>query len=397
MQMGIFLNTRVHEGTLTYEMGSNGIEFASNICHFPQRFFGLMKMRFQKFMFLFFLTLLFSPPLLALLFSGEAHCRPSGEDGYRDKVGMKIKQEGRVAPRKGVELGSGGTRTRKRNILIILDASGSMWGQIALRAQGGTGAKRCKIEIAKKVLEEYIGDLDEEKVNVGLRVFGQYPEIGCKDSQLIIPMGPLDKEAFKGTMKKVKPGHLGKTPIAYSLRKALVDISTPGDIRRFLDSGEFSGGEKSIILMTDGEGGCDNIKEVRGLEDDLRHLGVDIVKVNVIELKLSQREKRGHMAELGIQFDMEAHLRKISRSTEGQYISIEAKPGMGIEEFERQFSKSMRIVAPTNTRERLLSLLYRSIDRINGYISTHMSATIIPSIILFSIFFIFAMRWFFQK
>ena len=308
---------------------------------------------------------------------------------------MKIRQEGRVAPRKDVELGSG--EDRKSNILIILDASGSMWGRISLRDPGGTRAQRCKIEIAKKVLEEYVDDLDEEKVNVGLRVFGQYPEIGCKDSQLIIPVEPLDKEAFKGTMKKVNPGHLGKTPIAYSLRKALVDISTPADIRRFLDFGEFSGGAKSIILITDGEGGCDSIEEVRGLEEDLRLLGVDIVKINVIELKLSQKEKRDHMVELGIQSDMEAHLKKITKRTEGQYIRIEAKPGMGIEEFERQLSKSMRIVAPTNTKERLLSLLYRGIDRINEFVSANMSATVIPSMILFSIFFVFTMKWFFQR
>ena len=210
-------------------------------------------------------------------------------------------------------------------------------------------------------------------------------------------MGPLDKEAFKKTMKRVKPGHLGKTPIAYSLRKALVDISTPDDMRRFLDSGEFSGGEKSIILITDGEGGCDSIEEVRGLEDDLRLLGVDILKINVIELKVSQKEKRDQKAELGMQLDMEVHLRKITERTAGQYISVEAKPGTGIEEFERQLSKSIRVVAPTNTRERLLSLLYRGIHWINEIVSTHMSATLIPSMILFFIFFRFAMRWVFQK
>ena len=174
-----------------------------------------------------------------------------GRGGYHDKVRMKIGQEKWVPPRKEVKPKP--RENGKENILIILDASGSMWGQISLGGPGTTRAHRCKIEIAQKVLEEYIDDLDEEKVNVGLRVFGRYRERGCKDSQLIIPVGPLDKEAFKETMKRVKPGYQGKTPIAYSLRKALVDISTPNDVRRFLDSGEFSGGEKSIMLITDGE------------------------------------------------------------------------------------------------------------------------------------------------
>ncbi len=164
-----------------------------------------------------------------------------------------------------------------------------------------------------------------------------------------------------------------------------------------MDEGAFSGGDKSIILITDGEGGCDSIEEVRGLEDDLGLLGIDILKINVIELKASQKEKREQMAEVGVQLNMEAHLRKITERTAGQYISIEAKPGTGIEEFERQLSKSIRVVAPTNIRERLLSLLYRGIHWTNGFVSTHMSATLIPSMILFFIFFRFAMKWVFQK
>jgi len=352
-------------------------------------------MRLERHMSPFFLALLISLTLLPVLFSEGAYSSPLGKNRYGKKVRVKIKQGERIPYRRSVEPGPG--ENRETNILIILDASGSMWGQVSFGEPANTRVQRCKIEIAKKVLVEYIDDLDEEKVSVGLRVFGQHPEKGCKDSQLIIPVGPLHKGTFKGTMEQVKPGHMGKTPLAYSLRRALVDISTPSDMRRFLDSGEFSGGEKSIVLITDGEGGCDTIEEVRGLEDDLRHLGVDIVRINVIELKVPQKERRNEMAELGIQSDMEAYLKKISQTTEGQYIRIEAKPGMGIEEFERQLSKSVRMVVPTNTRERILSLLYRGIRWINGFISTHMSATLIPSMILFSIFFTFAMKWFFRK
>jgi hypothetical protein len=362
--------------------------YSAHVCY------ELMKMRLERYMSPFFLGLLIFLPLLPVL-SEEAHPSLLGRGGYGKKVRMKIGQEKWVPPRKEVKPGP--KETGKENILIILDASGSMWGQVSLGKPGTKRYQRCKIEIAQKVLEEYVDDLDEEKVNVGLRVFGRYRERGCKDSQLIIPVGPLHKEAFKGTMRKVKPGHQGKTPMAYSLRKALIDISTPSDMQRFLDSGEFAGGEKSIILITDGEGGCDSIEEVRGLEDDLRLLGVDIVRINVITLKIPQKEKHEQIPELGIQADMKIHLKKISRMTEGQYIDIEAKPGMGIEEFERQLSRSVRIVAPTNTRERVISLFYRGIYWINGFISAHALSTLIPSMVLFSIFFSFTMRWFFHK
>lgn len=351
-------------------------------------------MRLARYMSPFFLALLICLPLLPV-FSEEVHPSLLGRGGYGKKVRMKIGQEKWVRPRKEVKPKP--RENVKENILIILDASGSMWGQVSLGNPGTTRYKRCKIEIAQKVLEEYIDDLHEKKVNVGLRVFGRHRERGCKDSQLIIPVGPLDKEAFKETMKRVKPGHQGKTPMAYSLRKALVDISTPSDMQRFLDSGEFSGGEKSIILITDGEGGCDSIEEVRGLEDDLRLLGVDIVRINVIALRIPQKEKSDQMAELGVQANMEIHLKKISNITEGQYINIEAKPGMGIEEFERQLSRSVRIAVPTNTRERVISLLYRGIQWMNRFIGTHTFVTLVPSMIVFSIFFTFAMRWFFHR
>ncbi len=360
----------------------------------PHVCFELMKMRFERYMFPFFLALLISLPLLPVL-SEEVHSSLLGRGGYGKKVRVKIGKEKWVPPPKRVKPGP--KENGKENILIILDASGSMWGRVSFGEPGINRYKRCKIEIAQKVLEEYVDDLDEEKVNVGLRVFGRYRERGCKDSQLIIPIGPLDKEAFKETMKRVRPGHEGKTPMAYSLRKALVDISTPSDMQRFLDSGEFAGGEKSIILLTDGEGGCDSIEEVRGLEDDLRLLGVDIVRINVIALKIPQKEKSDQMAELGIQEDMEIHLKKISHLTEGQYIDIEAKPGMGIEEFERQLSRSVRIAVPTNTRERVISFLYRGIQWMNGFIRTHTFATLVPSMLVFSIFFTFAMRWFFHR
>ena len=350
-------------------------------------FFELMKMRFKGFALPFFLALLISVPFL------PAHglARENWE-----KVRMKIENNGKVHPPKGIVASP--DESKKEHMLIILDASGSMWGQISLKGPDNVPVQKCKIEVARNVLEEYVDALDEGKVNLGLRVFGRRRELGCQDSELIIPVRPLGREAFKGTVRNVRPGHMGKTPIAYSLRKALVDISTPSDIRRFIDSGEFSGGKKSIILITDGKEGCDSIEQVNGLEEDLRRLGVDIVKINVIALKIPSQEVRAdYVSEPGVQLDMEAHLRKISRRTAGHYLSVEAKPGMGIEEFERQMSKSMRIVAPTNTRERIISLLYRGIDRINEYVSAHMSATVIPTMVLFSIFIFFAMRWFFQR
>ncbi len=65
-------------------------------------------------------------------------------------------------------------------ILFILDASGSMWGQIDGFA---------KIVTAKEVLVARINDLPEP-INVGLMVFGHRAEKDCQDIEMVIPPGP---------------------------------------------------------------------------------------------------------------------------------------------------------------------------------------------------------------
>ena len=167
-------------------------------------------MRLRRFVFPCFLAILVFLPIL----SGNALARERWE-----KARAKIDGDVKSQPPKGIPVSP--DESRKEHMLFILDASGSMWGQVSLKSPGSSRNQKCKIEIAAKVLEEYVDDLDEKKMNVGLRVFGRHRELGCQDSQLVIPVGVLDKQAFKRMVREIKPGHLGKTPIVYSLRKAL--------------------------------------------------------------------------------------------------------------------------------------------------------------------------------
>ena len=67
------------------------------------------------------------------------------------------------------------------NVMIVLDASGSMRGQI----EG-----RTKMEIAKQAIREVLKTIPED-VRVGLRVYGhQSPRYkhDCKDSKLEVPL-----------------------------------------------------------------------------------------------------------------------------------------------------------------------------------------------------------------
>lgn len=118
------------------------------------------------------------------------------------------------------------------NMELILDASQSMNHEMEGRA---------KIDIAKETLINFIIELPNE-VNVGLRVYGTDSLKGCKDTKLLIPIKPIDKDVLITAIDLVEPRAM--TPIAYSLEQAQRD---------------FQGleGEKVIVLLTDGQDTCE--------------------------------------------------------------------------------------------------------------------------------------------
>ncbi len=122
-------------------------------------------------------------------------------------------------------------------VLLMLDASGSMKDP---DPTGGT-----KMDAAKKAL---ISSLDAipANVEVGLRVYGAGNDGNgapgsCEDSQLITPVGPLDKAAMTESINGFTPR--GDTPIAYALQQGANDLGTDG--------------KRRIILVSDGEETCD--------------------------------------------------------------------------------------------------------------------------------------------
>lgn len=131
---------------------------------------------------------------------------------------------------------------------FILDSSGSM------NAKMGTERK---IDVARNALTAAISETPEGNI-AALRIYGhRIPNNkkaeSCKDSELAIPFGPIDKAAFLAAMNRAKP--LGQTPIAYSLQLAAQDFGKPGD--------EVA----TIILVSDGEETCggDPVAVVKGL------------------------------------------------------------------------------------------------------------------------------------
>lgn len=176
----------------------------------------------------------------------------------------------------------GAERQAAKNVELVLDASNSMWGQIDSVA---------KIAIAKDVLERIINELPAE-MNVGLRLYGHRYGLNdpkaCQDTELKVPIGPIDKAGLIDNIKKIQPR--GKTPLVYSVLQAGKDFQ---DIR---------GG--SIILITDGIESCEG--NINSIAPTLKKSGIDL-KVHIVGFDIKEVEAR-------------TELEAIAKSTEGTYL-----------------------------------------------------------------------------
>lgn len=149
-------------------------------------------------------------------------------------------------------------------IYIILDSSGSMWGELPDKSR--------KVDTAKKVLKEYVSG-DFEGYELAFRVYGHRKKGDCKDSELLIPFGEPDQviTELSESIDSIKP--LGKTPITYSLEQALSD---------------FGDKQGEIILISDGIETCD--ADPCELVRQWKEKNVAI-KVHVVGLGLDEKSK----------------------------------------------------------------------------------------------------------
>ncbi|MEM7349866.1 MAG: hypothetical protein AAF657_03610 [Acidobacteriota bacterium] len=149
-------------------------------------------------------------------------------------------------------------------VYVILDGSGSMWGQLP----GGSH----KITAAKDVIQGFVAD-DYAGRELAFRVYGHRRKGDCADSELVVPFSTPDAaiEQMRAFAEGVNPK--GKTPISRSLRAALEDFGKrPGE----------------IILVSDGIETCD--EDPCALVREWRARSVD-VRVHVVGLGLEDKER----------------------------------------------------------------------------------------------------------
>ncbi|MBN1842920.1 MAG: VWA domain-containing protein [Deltaproteobacteria bacterium] len=153
------------------------------------------------------------------------------------------------------------------NLIFILDASGSMWGQV----QG-----KAKIAIAKEVLTDLIEKVPDDAI-VGLVVYGHRRKGDCNDVEELVPLGPIDKGKLIKEIQALSPK--GKTPITLSVRKTAEKIKHLED-------------ETTIILVSDGKETCEGdpcalVKELKaaGIKFVMHVIGFDVTEEEKVQLE----------------------------------------------------------------------------------------------------------------
>lgn len=148
------------------------------------------------------------------------------------------------------------------NTLFILDASGSMWGQIKGKA---------KITIAKEVMAKLVPELPRNN-RIGLIAYGHRRKGDCNDVETLVKLGANNRQTVLDAVKGLNAK--GKTPLTSSVNRAFKMLQ-----------GEK--GESTIILVSDGIESCqgDPCKTVKAA----RKYGIKFV-LNTIGFGLSKGE-----------------------------------------------------------------------------------------------------------
>jgi Ca-activated chloride channel family protein len=150
-------------------------------------------------------------------------------------------------------------------VMLVLDASGSMWGQI----EG-----RTKIEIAREVMGELLQDWDAN-IALGLMAYGHRRKGDCNDIEALFPVGQPDAAAMIQAMDAINPK--GKTPLSEAVRRAAVDL-------RYTEE------RATVVLISDGVETCGADPCAVGAE--LAMAGVDFT-AHVIGFDVKDEEQVG--------------------------------------------------------------------------------------------------------
>jgi Ca-activated chloride channel family protein len=148
--------------------------------------------------------------------------------------------------------------------IVVLDASGSMWGQIDGRP---------KVDIARETLRTVLQSVPSD-MELGLMAYGHREKGACEDIELIVP--PEAGTATAITQAADAMRFLGKTPLTAAVRQAAEAL-------------RYSEEKSTVILITDGVETCE--ADPCALGKELEAAGVDFT-AHVVGFGLTAEEGR---------------------------------------------------------------------------------------------------------
>ena len=150
----------------------------------------------------------------------------------------------------GVLTFAGSALCASTDVMLILDASNSMWG----RVDGEP-----KIVVARRAVVDLAATLPPD-TRIGLMTYGHRRAGDCGDIETIVPVGTVDPTAIKNKVDVLKPR--GRTPLSEAVRRAAEELA-------------YTDRPARVILVSDGIETCN--ADPCALASELKGTGVDFV------------------------------------------------------------------------------------------------------------------------
>jgi len=168
-------------------------------------------------------------------------------------------------------------QTNNRDVMVVFDMSGSMWGQVDGVA---------KVEIARDAFGGLLDDWQTNGTRTGLIAYGHRERGNCADIETLALPG--DGTDIAKVMSGLSP--IGKTPLSEAVRQAAAHL-------RFTEEAA------TVVLLSDGVETCNADPCAVGAE--LEALGLDFT-AHVIGFDIAEGDK--------------AQLQCLANATGGQYV-----------------------------------------------------------------------------
>ena len=160
-------------------------------------------------------------------------------------------------------------------IILLLDGSGSMWGQIDGKS---------KIEIAREVVGNLLDKMDPNRP-IGLLAYGHRKKGDCADIETLMEPKTANRDEIKSILRSINP--VGKTPLANTALQVIKKLKSDGNSATVIlvsDGAESCGGDLCAVVKAAKEAGVDFVLHI---------VGFDIGESDKLALQCAAREGDG--------------------------------------------------------------------------------------------------------